>query len=158
LILEEQAKTRQPDLVPVRYARMLTFPFAFLRGGAAIMAADLATNGETTGISVQACGDMHIANFGVFTSAERNLVFGINGFDETLPGPWEWDLKRLVASVVAAGRFLNANKSKCEESVRAALSSYRKRIRQYAYMGNLELWYSIITENNILKSLSSSAR
>jgi len=158
LILEEQAKTRLPDLVPVRYARMLTSPFAFLRGGAAIMAADLASNGETTGINVQACGDMHIANFGVFASAERNLVFGINDFDETLPGPWEWDLKRLVASIVAAGRFLGTNKSKCEESVMAAVSSYRKRIRQYAYMGNLELWYSVINENDILKSLSPSAR
>ena len=116
-ILEEQAKTRIPDLVPVRYARMLGSPFAFLRGGAAIMAADLAANSKTTGINVQACGDMHIANFGVFASAERNLVFGINDFDETLPGPWEWDLKRLVASVVAAGRFLGVNKIKCEESV-----------------------------------------
>jgi len=158
LILEEQAKTRLPDLVPVRYARMLTSPFAFLRGGAAIMAADLAANGGTTGITVQACGDMHIANFGVFASAERNLVFGINDFDETLPGPWEWDLKRLVASIVAAGRFLGADKSKCEESVMAAVNTYRKRIRQYAYMGNLELWYSVINENDILKSLSPSAQ
>lgn len=157
-ILEEQAKTRIPDLVPVRYARMLTSPFAFLRGGAAIMAADLGTNGKTTGINVQACGDMHIANFGVFASAERNLVFGINDFDETLPGPWEWDLKRLVASIVAAGRFLGASKVKCEESVMTAVSTYRKKMRQYAYMGNLELWYSTIDENDILKSLTPSAR
>jgi uncharacterized protein (DUF2252 family) len=157
-ILEEQAKTRLPDLVPVRYARMLTSPFAFLRGGAAIMAADLATNGDTTGIKVQVCGDMHLANFGIFASAERNLVFVINDFDETLPGPWEWDLKRLVASVIAAGRFLGANKSLCEESVMAAVKTYRKRIRQYAYMGNLELWYSTINENDILKSLTPSAR
>ena len=157
-ILEEQAKTRLPDLIPVRYARMLTSPFAFLRGGAAIMAADLAANGGTTGITVQACGDMHIANFGVFASAERNLVFGINDFDETLPGLWEWDLKRLVASVVAAGRFLGANKSKCEDSVMAAVRTYRKRIRQYAYMGNLELWYLTINENDILKSLTPSAQ
>jgi uncharacterized protein (DUF2252 family) len=158
LILEEQAKTRLPDLVPVRYARMLTSPFAFLRGGAAIMAADLAANGKTTGINVQVCGDMHVANFGVFASAERNLVFGINDFDETLPGPWEWDLKRLTASIVAAGRFLGANKNNCEESVMAAVSTYRKRIRQYAQMGNLELWYSTINENDILKSLSPSAQ
>lgn len=157
-ILEEQAKTRIPDLVPVRYARMLGSPFAFLRGGAAIMAADLAANSKTTGINVQACGDMHIANFGVFASAERNLVFGINDFDETLPGPWEWDLKRLVASVVAAGRFLGVDKNKCEESVMAAVQTYRKRIRQYAQMGNLELWYSTINENDILKALTPSAR
>ena len=113
---------------------------------------------ETTGINVQACGDMHVANFGVFASAERNLIFGINDFDETLPGPWEWDLKRLVASIVACGRFLGANKSLCKESVMAAVSSYRKRMKQYAYMGNLELWYSTISENDILKSLSASAR
>jgi uncharacterized protein (DUF2252 family) len=157
-ILEEQAKTRIPDLVPVRYARMLGSPFAFLRGAAAIMTADLASNGKTTGINVQACGDMHIANFGVFASAERNLVFGINDFDETLPGPWEWDLKRLVASIVAAGRFLGVDKNKCEESVMAAVRTYRKRIRQYAQLGNLELWYSTINENDILKSLTPSAR
>jgi len=119
-ILEEQAKSRLPELVPIRYARMLTSPFAFLRGGAAIMAADLAAGSEPTGITVQACGDMHLANFGVFASAERNLVFGINDFDETLPGPWEWDLKRLVASIVAAGRFLGAKKSLCREGVMAA--------------------------------------
>jgi uncharacterized protein (DUF2252 family) len=157
-ILEEQAKTRIPDLIPVRYARMLGSPFAFLRGAAAIMAADLAANNKTTGIDVQACGDMHIANFGVFASAERNLVFGINDFDETLPGPWEWDLKRLTSSIVSAGRFLGVNKSKCEESVVSAVKTYRKRIREYAQMGNLELWYSTINENDILKSLSPSAR
>jgi uncharacterized protein (DUF2252 family) len=122
------------------------------------MSADLAANGETTGIHVQACGDMHVANFGVFASAERNLVFGINDFDETLPGPWEWDLKRLVASIVASGRFLGASKDLCEESVMAAVSSYRKRMKQYAYMGTMELWYSTISEKDILKSLSSSAR
>jgi uncharacterized protein (DUF2252 family) len=158
LILEEQAKTRLPDLIPVRYARMLGSPFAFLRGAAAIMAADLAANSKTTGINVQACGDMHIANFGVFASAERNLVFGINDFDETLPGPWEWDLKRLVASIAASGRFLNASTIKIEESVMAAVRTYRKRIRQYAQMGNLELWYSTINENDILKSLTQSAQ
>jgi uncharacterized protein (DUF2252 family) len=157
-ILEEQAKTRIPDLVPVRYARMLGSPFAFLRGAAAIMAADLAANNKTTGINVQACGDMHIANFGVFASAERNLVFGINDFDETLPGPWEWDLKRLVASIAAAGRFLNASTNKIEESVMAAVKTYRKRVRQYAQMGSLELWYSTINESDILKSLNPSAR
>ena len=157
-ILEEQGKTRLQELVPVRYARMLTSPFAFLRGGAAIMAADLAANGENTGINVQACGDLHVANFGVFASAERNLVFGINDFDETMPGPWEWDMKRLVTSIVASGRFLGANKHLCAESVRAAVSSYRKRMKQYAFMGNMELWYSTISEKDILNTLSPSAR
>jgi uncharacterized protein (DUF2252 family) len=157
-ILENQAKSRLPELVPIRYARMLTSPFAFLRGGAAIMAADLAAHGKTTGLQVQACGDMHMANFGIFASAERNLIFGINDFDETLPGPWEWDLKRLVASVVAGGRFLGANKGLCKESVRSAVSSYRKRMRQYAEMGNLELWYSTIKEDDIMKSLTGTAQ
>jgi uncharacterized protein (DUF2252 family) len=157
-ILEEQGKTRIPELVPIRYARMLTSPFAFLRGGAAIMAGDLAAGPKPTGITVQACGDMHVANFGVFASAERNLVFGINDFDETLPGPWEWDLKRLVASIVAAGRFLGANKSLCEESVMAAVKSYRKRMREYAEKGYLDLWYATISEKDILKTLSPSAR
>jgi len=157
-ILEEQAKTRLPDLVPIRYARMLTSPFAFLRGAAAIMAADLSANGETSGITVQACGDMHVANFGVFASAERNLIFGINDFDETLPGPWEWDLKRLVASIVASGRFLGADSDLCRESVMAAVSSYRKRMKEYAYKGNLELWYSTINAKDVLKALNPSAR
>ncbi|HLA57688.1 MAG TPA: DUF2252 domain-containing protein, partial [Puia sp.] len=157
-ILEEQGKSRLPDLVPIRYARMLTSPFAFLRGAAAIMAADLAAGAPTSGISVQACGDMHVANFGIFASAERNLVFGINDFDETLPGPWEWDLKRLVASIVASGRFLGADKGLCERAVRAAVSSYRNRMKEFANKGNMELWYTTINERDILKTLSPSAR
>src|SRR5450755_1851901 len=152
-ILEEQGKTRLTDLVPIRYARMLTSPFAFLRGAAAIMAADLAASAPTNGITVQVCGDMHVANFGVFASAERNLIFGINDFDETLPGQWEWDLKRLSASIVASGRFLGANRIQCENGVRAAVSSYRNRIKQYTDMGNMELWYTTIKEQDILKTL-----
>ncbi len=157
-ILEEQAKTRLPDLVPVRYARMLTSPFAFLRGSAAIMAADLAAGPEPTGITVQACGDMHVANFGVFASAERNLVFGINDFDETLPGPWEWDLKRLAASIVAAGRFLGAKNSLCKESIKAAVNTYRTMMNEYASMGYLDLWYTTISEKDILRTLTGSAK
>jgi uncharacterized protein (DUF2252 family) len=136
---------------------MLTSPFAFLRGGAAIMAGDLAAS-KTTGIHVQACGDMHMANFGLFASAERNLIFGINDFDETLPGPWEWDLKRLVASIVAGGRFLGAGKGLCKDAVRAAVSSYRKRMREYAFMGNMELWYSTIKEEDIRENLKGTAK
>jgi len=157
-ILELQNRTRLPELVPIRYARMLTSPFAFLRGAAAIMAMDLRANGETSGIQVQACGDMHVANFGVFASAERNLIFGINDFDETLPGPWEWDLKRLVASIVASGRFLGADKNLCKESVMAAVNTYRKKMKEFAYMGNMELWYSTIRDKDIMKTLSPSAR
>ena len=157
-ILEEQGKTRLEELIPIRYARMLTSPFAFLRGSAAIMAADLAAGPKPTGITVQACGDMHVANFGVFASAERNLVFGINDFDETLPGPWEWDLKRLVASIVASGRFLGANKRLCKDGVLAAVNSYRKRMHEYARMGYLDLWYATIKEADILKSLTGTAQ
>ena len=157
-ILMAQGETRLPDLVPIRYARMLTSPFAFLRGAAAIMAADLKANGETSGIHVQACGDMHVANFGVFASAERNLIFGINDFDETLPGPWEWDLKRLVASIVASGRFLGADKNLCKESVMAAVKTYRNKMKDFAQMGYMELWYSRISDKDILKTLSPSAR
>ncbi|MBE0639683.1 MAG: DUF2252 domain-containing protein [Bacteroidales bacterium] len=157
-ILEEQAKTRLEELVPVRYARMLTSPFAFLRGGAAVMAADLAAGAQPTGITVQACGDMHLANFGVFASAERNLIFGINDFDETIPGPWEWDLKRLVASIVAAGRFLGAKKSIAKEGVLATVKSYREKMHEYAHMGYLDLWYATISEKDVLKSVTGTAK
>jgi uncharacterized protein (DUF2252 family) len=156
-ILEEQAKTRLPFLVPIRYARMLASPFAFLRGSAAVMAADLART-SVTGLTVQACGDMHVANFGVYASAERNLVFGINDFDETLPGAWEWDLKRLAASAVVVARFDGADKVLCEEAARATVRSYRKNMRKYAKMRNLDLWYSRIDEQGILAALSPEVR
>jgi uncharacterized protein (DUF2252 family) len=156
-ILEAQARTRLPEMVPIRYARMLTSPFAFLRGAAAVMAHDLATT-ATTGLMVQACGDMHVANFGVFASAERNLIFGINDFDETHPGPWEWDVKRLVASAVVAARFLGADRVLCEEAARACVQAYRKRLRQYARMGHLALWYTSIDEPAVLEALPPEVR
>ena len=117
------------------------------------MAADLAANGNTTGLQVQTCGDMHVANFGLFASAERNLVFGINDFDETIPGPWEWDLKRLVASIVASVKFLGGDENLCRESIIAAVRSYRKWMKRYAYMGNLELWYSTIKGSDLMSAL-----
>jgi uncharacterized protein (DUF2252 family) len=157
-ILEEQAKTRLEELVPIRYARMLTSPFAFLRGSAAIMAGDLAAGPLTSGITVQACGDMHVANFGTFASAERKLIWGINDFDETIPGPWEWDLKRLAASIVASGRFMGASNARCEESVMACVKSYRKRMHQYATMGSLELWYTNITGKDTLELMNELQR
>ena len=155
-ILEKQAETRLAELVPLRYARMLASPFAFLRGSAAVMAADLAAGSHCSGITTQLCGDMHVANFGVFASAERNLVFGINDFDETIPGPFEWDLKRLVASIVASGKFLGGRKSICEESVLAAVRSYRKRMHDLADMGYLDLWYATIGEKDILNAVSGA--
>ena len=153
-IIEEQGKTRLPFLVPIRHSRMLASPFAFLRGSAAVMAADLAQT-PTTGMTVQACGDMHVANFGVFASAERTLVFGINDFDETLPGPWEWDLKRLAASAVVCGRFLGGDRVLCEESARAVVKSYRKRMREYAEMSYLDVWYARIDERDVINAQPS---
>jgi uncharacterized protein (DUF2252 family) len=156
-ILEEQAKTRLHFLVPIRYARMLANPFAFLRGSAAVVTPDLART-PVTGLTVQACGDAHLANFGVFASAERNLVFGINDFDETLPGAWEWDVKRLAASAVTAGRFLGADKVVCEEAARGVVESYRKHMRAYAQMSHLDVWYSMIDEKGVLAALPPEAR
>jgi uncharacterized protein (DUF2252 family) len=156
-ILEAQAVTRIPRLVPVRYARMLASPFAFLRGGAAIMAQDLSPS-PVTGIAVQACGDMHVSNFGVFASAERNLVFGINDFDETLRGPWEWDLKRLATSAVVAGQFLGVNRADCESFSRSVVSAYREYIREYAVLGYLSLWYATIKETDLLRAVSTNLR
>jgi uncharacterized protein (DUF2252 family) len=121
------------------------------------MNADLAAT-PTTGIMVQACGDMHVSNFGVFASPERNLVFGINDFDETLPGPWEWDLKRLAASAVVAGRYLGADGSQCEEAVRTAVSAYRDRMSEYTQMGHLAVWYARIDDQAVLSALSPQVR
>jgi uncharacterized protein (DUF2252 family) len=151
-ILAAQAKNRLPDLVPIRYGRMLASPFAFLRGAAAVMAADIAP-ATTTGIQVQACGDMHVSNFGVFASAERNLVFAINDFDETYPGPWEWDMKRLAASIVVAGRHLGGDRPLGETAVTAAVESYARHLAHYADMSYLDLWYDVITEDELLEKL-----
>jgi uncharacterized protein (DUF2252 family) len=153
-ILETQAKTRLQELIPVRYARMLASPFAFLRGTAAVMAQDLSAL-AVTGLQVQVCGDMHVSNFGVFASAERSLVFGINDFDETIPGPWEWDLKRLATSAVVAGQFVGNDRESCESFSRAIVSSYRQHMREYAEMGYLATWYSIIHEDDLLAAVPS---
>ena len=156
-ILEKQAEGRVPSLVPLRYARMLASPFAFLRGAAAVMAADLSRT-PATGLTVQACGDAHLANFGFFGSAERRLDFGVNDFDETLPGPWEWDLKRLAASAVVSVRLMGGDKALCEKAARAAVATYRGRMREYARMGHLAVWYSRIEEDAVLRALPPEAR
>ena len=148
-ILETQNATRIKELVPVRMARMLTSPFAFLRGSAAIMAGDLA-NSPRTDLQVMACGDMHLMNFGLFASAERNLIFAINDFDEVLPGPWEWDLKRLAASAAVAALFLGGDRVDGEQAARAVVEGYVRRIRGYAEIGFLEVWYDLIDEKAIL--------
>jgi uncharacterized protein (DUF2252 family) len=140
-LLEQQAKTRVPELVPIRHGRMLVSPFTFYRGAALLMAADLAST-PRSGIPVQLCGDAHLSNFGIFGTPERNLVFDINDFDETLPGPWEWDVKRLAASFVVAGRDRGFSAAQCGEIVLAALSSYRTAMTEFAAMSNLEIWYA----------------
>jgi uncharacterized protein (DUF2252 family) len=147
-LLEEQAASRVAELVPIRYGRMLVSPFTFFRGAAYPMAADLA--GETrTGLNVQLCGDAHLSNFGAFAASDRRLVFGINDFDETLPGPFEWDVKRLVASFAVAGRDRGFDAKQRRSINRAVARSYREAIRAFAEMSNLELWYSRIDVEDI---------
>jgi len=140
-LLEEQAASRVSELVPIRYGRMLVSPFTFFRGAALIMASDLAATPDS-GITVQCCGDAHLSNFGVFGSPERQLIFDINDFDETLPGPWEWDVKRLAASFEIAGRDRGFAPSDRRRVVMAAAREYRLGLRQAAQMTTLDVWYS----------------
>jgi uncharacterized protein (DUF2252 family) len=140
-LLEAQAASRVPELVPIRYGRMAASPFAFFRGAAAVMAADLA-DGPTTGIRVQLCGDGHLSNFGGFASPDRELVFDLNDFDETLPGPWEWDLKRLTASVAVAARERGWPRGERRPIVRAAARGYREAMRELARRRTLDVWYA----------------
>jgi uncharacterized protein (DUF2252 family) len=142
-LLKESDRGRLSELLPIRYGRMRGSPFAFFRGAAALMAWDLART-PTTKIRVQACGDCHLLNFGGYGSPERRLVFDINDFDETLPAPWEWDVKRLAASVVLAGRQKGIREGRCGDAARAVVASYRTHIRDYASMPYLEAWYSHI--------------
>jgi uncharacterized protein (DUF2252 family) len=141
VLLEEQAKDRVQELVPIRYGRMLASPFAFYRGAAYLMASDLAST-PRSGFIVQACGDAHVSNFGLFASPERELLFDINDFDETTPGPWEWDVKRLAASLAIAGRNNGFVDKERAEVVRGATSAYRSAIREFAAMRNLDVWYA----------------
>jgi uncharacterized protein (DUF2252 family) len=140
-VLAEQDKTRVPELVPVRYGRMLASAFTFYRGAAGIMAADLAV-GPDSGLRVQLCGDAHLSNFGVFQAPDRRLVFDINDFDETLPGPFEWDVKRLAASVVIGARDRGFSAAESEAAVLAAVSAYRTAMAQFAELGELDVWYA----------------
>ena len=140
-LLDEQNRERVPDLVPIRWGRMLQSPFAFLRGSAVVMTTDLATT-PVSGIRVQACGDAHLANYGTFASPERALLIDVNDFDETLPGPWEWDVKRLAASAVVAARDAGFPEDAAAGAATAAVRSYRTRMAEYADMGVLDVWYS----------------
>jgi uncharacterized protein (DUF2252 family) len=148
-LLQSQATTRVKELVPIRYGRMLVSPFTFYRGAALIMAADLDST-PNSGLRVQTCGDAHLSNFGVFASPERRQVFDINDFDETLPGPWEWDVKRLTASLVVAGRNNGYSKKENRRIVLDTVKQYRDVMRIYAKMSNLDVWYSHLEMTDVM--------
>lgn len=156
-LLRSADADRLPELVPIRYGRMLRTPFTFYRGSAAVMAGDLAAT-PVTGLHVQACGDAHLMNFGGFATPERRLVFDINDLDETLPAPWEWDLKRLVASFVLAARANGLSDAAGREAAMACARSYRRRMRDYARMDVLETWYSRIDADDVLNMLPAAHR
>ena len=147
-LLEAQARDRIQELLPIRYGRMMASPFAFLRGSAIVMANDLASTPKS-GIQAQLCGDAHLLNFGAYASPERALLFDLNDFDETLPGPWEWDVKRLAASFVVAGRDNGFDAADCRGAAQASVASYRQRMAEFSEMGELEVWYSRIGEEEV---------
>ena len=156
-LLVEQGKDRLQELLPVRYGRMVSSPFAFLRGSAIVMAEDL-SHSPSTGLTVQACGDAHLANLGVFATPERNFVFDLNDFDETLPGPWEWDIKRLAASFVVAGRHRAFTDAQNRLAVLNMVRAYGLRMREFAAMRQLDVWYSRIDVTTILEALKGQQR
>ena len=156
-LLERQAKTRVPELVPIRYGRMLVSPFTFYRGGAMIMANDLAAT-PRSGLTVQCCGDAHLSNFGVFASPERRLVFDVNDFDETLPGPWEWDVKRLAASMLIAARDNGFRAKDQDRAVLDTVGQYRAAMAAFAGMTNLEVWYSRLDIESVIQELGSQVK
>jgi len=153
-LLEEQAKSRVPELVPIRRGRMMVSPFTFYRGAALPMAADLATT-PVSGLAVQACGDAHLSNFGIFGSAERRLVFDVNDFDETLPGPWEWDVKRLAASMLIAARDNGFRTKDQDRIVLDTVSQYRTAMANFAGTNNLDVWYSHLDIESVLQDFAS---
>jgi uncharacterized protein (DUF2252 family) len=156
-LLEEQSAGRVPELVPVRYGRMMVSPFTYYRGAALPMASDLAST-AVSGLAVQACGDAHLSNFGVFGSAERRLVFDINDFDETLPGPWEWDVKRLAASMEVAARESGFPGKKRREIVAATVAGYRNAMRDFAAMTDLEVWYTTADTDRLRAQLGTQLK
>ena len=153
-LLERQAVSRVAELVPIRYGRMLVSPFTFYRGAALIMAADLAGT-PRSGITTQVCGDAHLMNFGVFATPERQMEFGINDFDETFPGPWEWDVKRLAASFAIAGRDNGYPAKERRKVLLTLLGEYRTAMQRFAAMKNLDLWYSHSDIATVVKELRS---
>src|SRR5512132_3845235 len=155
-LLEEQDATREPDLVPVRHGRMLVSPFTFYRGAAKIMAADLAAT-PTAGLQVQLCGDAHLSNFGAFASPERRLLFDLNDFDETLPGPFEYDVKRMAASCTVAARNNGFSNKDARAATRVSVAAYREAMAGFAAMGTLAIWYAHLDEDQLLSGVQSVA-
>jgi uncharacterized protein (DUF2252 family) len=156
-LLEQQSVTRVADLVPIRYGRMLISPFTFYRGAALIMATDLAAT-PRSGVTVQLCGDAHLSNFGVFGTPERQMIFDINDFDETLPGPWEWDIKRLATSFEVMGRYCGYSPADRRAVVMECVRAYRVRLRQAATVGTLEAWYDHLEVGQLLDQVVSEMR
>jgi uncharacterized protein (DUF2252 family) len=152
-LLERQAKARVPELVPIRYGRMLVSPFTFYRGAAMLMAHDLGPT-PRSGLHVQCCGDAHLSNFGVFASPERRLVFDINDFDETLPGPWEWDVKRLAVSMLIAASDNGYRPKDQERIVLDTVARYRTAMREFAVMNNLDVWYARLEIESLVRELA----
>jgi uncharacterized protein (DUF2252 family) len=148
-LLEEQNARREPDLVPVRHGRMMVSPFTFYRGAARVMAADLSAT-PVSGINAQICGDAHLSNFGLFGSPERELLFDLNDFDETLPGPWEWDVKRMAASFTIAGRYRGFTPKEIVAGTAKSVSSYREAMAGFADMRMLDVWYANMRANDLL--------
>jgi uncharacterized protein (DUF2252 family) len=155
-LLEEQNVTREPDLVPVRHGRMMVSPFTFYRGAAKIMATDLAAT-PTAGLITQLCGDAHLSNFGVFASPERELLFDLNDFDETLPGPFEYDVKRMAASFTIAARNNGLTKAESGSVTQASVRAYREAMAQFAEMGTMELWYTCKSATELQAALGELA-
>jgi uncharacterized protein (DUF2252 family) len=156
-LLEEQNATREPDLVPVRHGRMMMSPFTFYRGAAKIMAADLKET-PRAGLPVQLCGDAHLSNFGAFASPERELLFDLNDFDETLPGPFEYDVKRMSASFTIASRNNGFSKAETRDVTLASVSAYRTSMAEFAEMRTMDIWYAHLSEEELMKAISSFAR
>ena len=155
-LLQEQDVTREPDLVPVRHGRMLVSPFTFYRGAAKIMAADL-DGTPTAGLDAQLCGDAHLSNFGAFGSPERRLLFGLNDFDETLPGPFEYDVKRMAASFTIAARNNGFAKADTRAATLASVRAYREAMASFAEMGTMDIWYAHMDEETLLQAMRSAA-
>ena len=151
-LLEEQSRSRVPELVPIRYGRMLVSPFTFYRGAARVMTQDLSTT-PASGLRVQCCGDAHLSNFGVFASPERRLVFDINDFDETLPGPWEWDVKRLAASLMIASQDNGFSPRDADQVVLECAAQYRQAMRTFAGMDNLAVWYARLDVETFMRGV-----